>query len=61
MKKLLTLVVLLMTTFGFAQNLVTNPTFTNALTGWNATGTNYALPTHMVSFSIILYKYTNLF
>jgi hypothetical protein len=33
MKKLLTLVILLMTTFGFAQNLVTNPTFTNALTG----------------------------
>lgn len=49
MKKLLTLVVLLMTTFGFAQNLVTNPTFTNALTGWNATGTNYALPTHITN------------
>jgi hypothetical protein len=49
MKKLLTLVILLMTTIGFTQNLVTNPTFTNALTGWNSTGTNYALPTHITN------------
>lgn len=49
MKKILTLVVLLMTTFGFAQNLVTNPTFNNTLTGWSATGNNYALPTHVTN------------
>ena len=49
MRKLLMLVAGLMTTFGFAQNLVVNPTFNNALTGWTATGNNYALPTHVTN------------
>lgn len=49
MKKLLTLVVLLMTTIGFSQNLVVNPTFANTLTGWTATGSGYTLPTHITN------------
>lgn len=49
MKKLLTLVVLLMTTISFGQNLVTNPTFNNTLTGWAATGTGYNLPIHITN------------
>ena len=33
----------------FAQNLVVNPTFDNGLNSWSATGTNYALPTHVTN------------
>lgn len=43
------LVVCLMTTFGFTQNLVVNPTFNDALTGWAATGNSYTLPTHVTN------------
>ena len=32
-----------------AQNLVTNPTFANELTGWSASGTGYALPNHVTN------------
>ena len=49
MRKILMLVVCLMTTFGFTQNLVVNPTFNDALTGWAATGNSYTLPTHVTN------------
>jgi len=50
MKKLYTLLlVLVIAITANAQNLVTNPTFANALTGWSATGTGYALPTHVTT------------
>lgn len=49
MKKLYTLLLIAFTTLSIAQNIVVNPTFTNGLTGWSATGTNYALPTLVTS------------
>jgi len=49
MKKLYNLLFIGLTSISFSQNLVVNPTFANALTGWSATGTNYALPTHVVT------------
>ena len=49
MKKLYTLLFIAFTTLGIAQNLVVNPTFANTLTGWSATGTNYALPNHVTT------------
>ena len=50
MKKLYTLLsVLVIAITANAQNLVSNPTFANALTGWSATGTGYALPTHVTN------------
>jgi hypothetical protein len=49
MKKLYTLLFILVTYFVVAQNLVVNPTFADGVTGWTATGSNYALPTHVTS------------
>lgn len=49
MKKLYSLLFIVMTTLGFAQNLVVNPTFANTLTGWTATGSGYTLPTHITN------------
>lgn len=45
MKKLYTLLLLVSAITINSQNLLTNPTFTNGLDGWSATGTGYALPT----------------
>ena len=45
MKKLYALLLVTLSSLGFSQNLVVNHTFTNGLSGWSATGTNYALPT----------------
>ena len=49
MKKLYTLLFITFTIFGYAQNLVTNPTFADGLTGWTAgplgATVPYTLPT----------------
>lgn len=50
MKKLYILASLLLGGLAFGQNLVTNPTFDNALTGWTAgTTATYTLPTLVAS------------
>lgn len=49
MKKIYTLLLLVSVITINAQNLLTNPTFTDGLNGWSATGTNYALPTQITN------------
>lgn len=44
MKKLYFLLLIGITSLGYSQNIVVNPTFADGLNGWSATGTNYALP-----------------
>ena len=61
MKKLYTLLFIAFTTLGIAQNLVVNPTFANTLTGWSATGTNYALPNHVTTDDTIKEQYRQIF
>jgi len=49
MKKIYSLLLIALTSLSIAQNLVVNPTFSTALTGWSSTGTGYALPTHITT------------
>jgi hypothetical protein len=49
MKKIYSLLFIAFTSLSIAQNLVVNPTFSTALTGWSSTGSGYALPTHITT------------
>lgn len=49
MKKFYTFLFVVSASIGFSQNVVFNPTFADALTGWSSTGTGYALPEHVTN------------